>query len=524
MLMIQSVFTTKISKARTQEKSILKINISGIESEICDGSLSLAHQNGINTILDDIMKFTDIKRLNLQNTEIDHLPESICNLKNLTELNLYGNLLKILPSCISILSNIKILNIGNNLFEEIPHCVLMMENLEKLILSNSKLTAIQDEITQLQKLKYLDLSGNSLKSLPNSIKNIASINVLNIRKNPDFIYSSNDKNTLGSLELIKIFGDRVLFDRIEFNNEVLGTEKFIVEYNRRSLHWNLDILKRLKLNEIDEIEYHKMIEIIENIVVSTEKDKNTLLVDKGDVDIIINYIRMLYNPKIDFKRWKIYDKYSMHMKRLFSRILMCVDKPKNADFVKNILNTMANIIKYNSIRPISSMKDVYVMIQNEFSYRDSKICNFIRSRLIGLKEYKFNVMMESLPLNDGRILNHWAKELGDILGLGLIFESETFESEIFKSVGVANQYNGGHLYDGLRIYLDNFTPDEIINILTDDINKKKELVDDFIKLIDNDTSLDALDKGEMVEFSRIKKDAVHHILTRMNILCWNTMH
>lgn len=71
-------------------------------------------QQALTTFPNEILKFTDLKRLYLQGNQLTSLPKEISQLKNLEVLHLHSNQLTSLPKEISQLKNLKVLTLWDN--------------------------------------------------------------------------------------------------------------------------------------------------------------------------------------------------------------------------------------------------------------------------------------------------------------------------------------------------------------------------------------------------------------------------
>ena len=96
---------------------------------------------------EDILKYQNIRRLNIINVGLEEAPTYIDQLKKLEFLNLPQNKLSQLPETLVNLPKLKKLNLSNNNFSELPKIVFSLSNLEELDLRYNKLTALPTEIT-----------------------------------------------------------------------------------------------------------------------------------------------------------------------------------------------------------------------------------------------------------------------------------------------------------------------------------------------------------------------------------------
>lgn len=515
-------------------KGILKVNpddlIDSIEIgdriyKVYNDRLSFAHHENIAVVLENIEKLKKLRGLDLQHTGIESLPESINMIVYLQTLNLHGNRLKSLPNSLFEMFFIRYLNIGRNMFSEVPENIRTMKLLNVLGLSHCGFTSVPSWIGELTKLTHLNLSGNKLKSLPKSIANLTRIISLDLTENPDFAFASPDGNSLGSLELIEIFKDKVKFSKPRFHNEVADFKRFIEYCETLPLYWNFKVLKKSTPRNTNTIDFEKMINIINHLTKMYVKnnildDRMDPLIDPNDIKCVSNYLRMLYDPRIDSEKLKVFERYSAYMKGLFSDVLMHFENfsldilqlPNDHyfNFTKYIFSSMANAIRHYSTKPICAMKGLYTTIQNDFSYRSCNAVDFIKNRIEALKEYKFNLLMETSDPKKCYILNYWTRELGSILGFRLVFENEM--------LNLTEIINGNHLWNGLGMFLNAFTPENIINILTDDVNKNHHVINGIISIINEDNSLCVTEKEGMVNCSFITHNAIKYMLVRLNYL------
>jgi Leucine-rich repeat (LRR) protein len=107
-------------------------------------------------------KWSQLKRITLQNNKLQQLPDDIGNLKHIEELYLFGNELTHLPKGIGYLVQLKELDLYNNRLESLP-----------------------EEIGNLVTLQRLTLEDNRLKAVPNSVANLTQLQVFCTRGNKD---------------------------------------------------------------------------------------------------------------------------------------------------------------------------------------------------------------------------------------------------------------------------------------------------------------------------------------------------
>jgi len=150
------------------------------------------------------------KKLDLGNTWIKDVPESIYELKKLEYLDLSNNPFNKLSEKISQLSNLKVLLLNKESvpsiffedpyyrhgFDEIPKGIFNLKKLERLDLSSNRIHIIPLEIRNLTNLRKLILKENDILIYPELFRGLNKLELLDLRGN----YITKDKkNKLSSL-------------------------------------------------------------------------------------------------------------------------------------------------------------------------------------------------------------------------------------------------------------------------------------------------------------------------------------
>ncbi len=144
--------------------------------------------NSLNTVPEWIRNLSSLKKLGLGgNKALCNFQEWIDFLPPLVELNLYDSDIKKLPDSIGILNSLEILKLPNNQITELPDSFKKLSNLKKLDLSWNDITFLPEWINSLSSLEELNLRGNKLKSLPESISSLTSLKILNVTLNKNLI-------------------------------------------------------------------------------------------------------------------------------------------------------------------------------------------------------------------------------------------------------------------------------------------------------------------------------------------------
>lgn len=107
----------------------------------------------------DLMKFINLKKLNLSKNRLTDLPNEFKQLSKLEELHLGKNNLIRFPTEICHLKELKRLILNRNAFESIPECIENLTQLEILDLWATPVGDFPIELTTLKKLKLLDARG-----------------------------------------------------------------------------------------------------------------------------------------------------------------------------------------------------------------------------------------------------------------------------------------------------------------------------------------------------------------------------
>jgi len=116
----------------------------------------------LSSLIDELSKFSFIKKLELINNSIPGLAENISKLNNIQELTVSYNEIKHFTLDIFSLINLAKLNLSYNEIKIIPDDILKLKNLEYLDLSSNLIKKIPSNIKELEKLKYLNLKNNPL--------------------------------------------------------------------------------------------------------------------------------------------------------------------------------------------------------------------------------------------------------------------------------------------------------------------------------------------------------------------------
>ncbi len=325
----------------TDIEGLSSISINGKSfSSLSRVNINLSN-NKLSVIPADIMKMSNLYKLDLSHNHLVVLPDISSELIFLTDLNLSHNNLTALP-CIDKLYSLKSLNLSNNKFEVFPE--KLSNNLINLDVSNNCLKSIPYEIFFYTRvLRELNLSNNYITSFPvfkheklsmlQSLKNIASecavapyrsspkhrelidVNV-NLSVNPldnipKRLYSKNCVDLQDTY-----LGLSILLDNINTESKKPSFSSFFKKINTNNkLKNKSDLLKLIFFNEFSDKSNLKSIMKFKNDEISAlsdmtdsyneehEEDWNAVIVPEHIIKLIYSYL-----PKDDQK----YTVYNTH--------------------------------------------------------------------------------------------------------------------------------------------------------------------------------------------------------------------
>jgi leucine-rich repeat protein SHOC2 len=141
------------------------------------------YQSQIYSLPESIGSLTNLVELNINNNLLDNLPESIGNLVNLNRLYINFNRLTKLPESIGDLINLNRLDLSFNSLVDLPDSFYNIASLTSLCLSENQFTNLSERLGNFTNLAQLDLDGNKLTFLPDSIGSLTNLVELNLYSN-----------------------------------------------------------------------------------------------------------------------------------------------------------------------------------------------------------------------------------------------------------------------------------------------------------------------------------------------------
>lgn len=259
---------TKLAELYLGNNKLTKVDFSNLPMsikilELCDNKIIAIH--------DDVIKLTQLERLNIANNNVSSLPPRLGAMEYIKAIVLDGNPMKtirrdiinrgtqevlkylrsriaddddfspegknqeLLPTSHDIkatkslnlsgkklsvdnlnkslcgLEDTKVnsINLSNNLLENLPtNLTLFSDTLKELNLSKNKLSGIMPIVPTLSSLTHLDISGNQLSSLPDDIAHLKNLIEINISVNR-FTTLPKSLGTVHSLEHILASGNSI---------------------------------------------------------------------------------------------------------------------------------------------------------------------------------------------------------------------------------------------------------------------------------------------------------------------------
>ncbi|MFW9866197.1 MAG: leucine-rich repeat domain-containing protein [Candidatus Thorarchaeota archaeon] len=160
------------------------------------------HGNQLNTLPSSLKELYSLEKLKLGLNNLKSVPKWVRNLRSLKKLSLGGNKsLSNIEEWIVYLPPISELNLYDSDIKSIPESIGSFDSLEALILPNNHISTLPEPFKNLTSLKILDLSWNDITYLPEWIDSLISLEELNLRGNklsslPESISSLQSLKTL----------------------------------------------------------------------------------------------------------------------------------------------------------------------------------------------------------------------------------------------------------------------------------------------------------------------------------------
>jgi Leucine-rich repeat (LRR) protein len=161
--------------------------------------------NIISRRIDRVLNKTSNKLL-LRDLGLTSLPESLqhlSSLQNFQFLNLQDNQIDDLPDWIGEFTNLRSLNIANNKCLMLPTTFWQLTKLQMLDLSDNLISELSESIEKLAKLQTLWLHYNRLRILPRNLDRLTQLQKLFLSE--DCFEKSQVERSLAKLPLLKLY-------------------------------------------------------------------------------------------------------------------------------------------------------------------------------------------------------------------------------------------------------------------------------------------------------------------------------
>ena len=94
-----------------------------------------------------------VRRLFLNNNQLDSVPDSVKLLTNMDTLRLWANHIEQLPDWLGSLTVLEYLGVSNNLLREIPRSIGNLKNLKTFFLNKNRISSLPSSLVKLTKLR-----------------------------------------------------------------------------------------------------------------------------------------------------------------------------------------------------------------------------------------------------------------------------------------------------------------------------------------------------------------------------------
>ncbi len=154
----------------------------------CDGNNHITHLSIQKTRLNGewpaaLFQLQNLEYLNIQENNLNFIPEEITHLKKLKILDIRNNQISNLPTNISQLPNLEKLYLGQNNFEAIPESIKYCTSLLLIDFTENFIKDGCQYLLESPSIKNIYLRGNQIKSFPFEYLMNKQIEELNIQEN-----------------------------------------------------------------------------------------------------------------------------------------------------------------------------------------------------------------------------------------------------------------------------------------------------------------------------------------------------
>ncbi|MFX0022306.1 MAG: leucine-rich repeat domain-containing protein [Candidatus Hermodarchaeota archaeon] len=148
----------------------------------------------------------DFTKLDLDDTKLDLLGDSVSKLKNIERLLIKLPEYSIIPEWFKNLSYVKELVFSNSFLKSIPDVIMEFKNLNKLILKGNRIRILPEWLLTLNELKEFTLNDQvqTLDSTPSNMEILKALNEKNVKiSDPTFTLHFKLKIPLNQIDIIR---------------------------------------------------------------------------------------------------------------------------------------------------------------------------------------------------------------------------------------------------------------------------------------------------------------------------------
>ena len=184
---------------------------------------------GLTAIPNEVIHFTNLEELWMIGNYVSLFDNKLLNqLKHLRLINLDNNEIQTLPENLSHLSKLESLSLGSNPINSIPKSIYSLKRLKELDLSLTNISRIDPDIAELTQLQKLDLASNyELCKIPEEVFGLK--NLIELRLPIIFDSYSSPTWALDNLESLSI-NYLILESRPDIVEKLKGL-KFLYQYH-----------------------------------------------------------------------------------------------------------------------------------------------------------------------------------------------------------------------------------------------------------------------------------------------------
>ncbi|MBF0433165.1 MAG: leucine-rich repeat domain-containing protein, partial [Fibrobacteria bacterium] len=196
-------------------------------------------------ISDSICNLGELAKLYIDQNQLEVLPDSLHRLKKLLELDVHQNKLEVIPDSLGSLINLKRLNLGKNKIKNLPANIGRLINLTYFNIGNNQISALPDSIGNLSLLDTLNIFHNYFRTIPASLSGLTRLTFLEAAHNEFSKAIPEPILSLTSLKFLSLSHNRIVQVPIEISS-LVNLEILYLDNNNISTVFTLDSLVNLR--------------------------------------------------------------------------------------------------------------------------------------------------------------------------------------------------------------------------------------------------------------------------------------